>query len=96
MCRFIEPIALVYNAHVGLTGGCLYKDGLRKDMDIVFYPHGGSGGMDEPGLITALEAAGFVLGGRWTRVQKVSWEEKTIDFIFPHHEGEPGSEENVS
>ena len=26
-------------AHIGLTGGCLYKQGERKDLDLIIYPH---------------------------------------------------------
>lgn len=90
ICRFIEPIVRPHNAHIGLTGGCLYSSGLRKDLDVVIYPHGGSGGMDEPGVIKGLAEAGFVMGQRYTRVQKAMWFGKVIDFIFPHHEGEEG------
>jgi hypothetical protein len=92
MCQFIEPIISPFDAHIGLTGGCLYKGGLRKDLDIVLYPHGGSGGMKETELVEALEKAGFGMGKRFTRVQKAMWFGKSIDFIFPHHEGEPGCE----
>ena len=31
----IESIAPKFGAHVALTGGCLYKDGERKDLDTV-------------------------------------------------------------
>lgn len=31
----IEPLGW----HVGLTGGCLYKKGPRKDIDFIIYPH---------------------------------------------------------
>lgn len=37
ICQRIEPIAEKYGAHVALTGGCLYKAGERKDVDILFY-----------------------------------------------------------
>lgn len=39
-CRVIEK-ALAPKWHCGLTGGCLYKDGERKDVDIVIYQHDG-------------------------------------------------------
>src|SRR3546814_15766415 len=40
LCRKIEKIAPEYGAHVALTGGTLYKDGPRKDVDLLFYQIG--------------------------------------------------------
>lgn len=37
LCRSIEQYAPEYGCHVALTGGVLYKDGPRKDLDLVFY-----------------------------------------------------------
>jgi len=37
VCTLIEPIAEKHGYHVALTGGCLYGEGGRKDIDIVFY-----------------------------------------------------------
>lgn len=37
LCRRLEPIAIECGGHVALTGGCLYKDGVRKDVDIIVY-----------------------------------------------------------
>ena len=39
ICRELEPIFAGFGHHVGLTGGCLYKDGERKDADLIVYPH---------------------------------------------------------
>lgn len=36
-CRRAEQIAPAIGFHVALTGGCLYKDGARKDLDVVLY-----------------------------------------------------------
>lgn len=37
LCRRLEEIAPAFGGHVALTGGTLYKDGLRKDVDILIY-----------------------------------------------------------
>lgn len=37
LCREVEKICPVFGCHVALTGGCLYKDGGRKDCDLIFY-----------------------------------------------------------
>lgn len=39
LCRELEAIVRPFGWHVGLTGGCLYKDGDRKDVDVIVYPH---------------------------------------------------------
>lgn len=37
LCRLLEALAPTFGCHVALTGGCLYKDGERKDCDILLY-----------------------------------------------------------
>lgn len=39
LARRVEELAPMYGCHVALTGGCLYKDGQRKDLDLLFYPN---------------------------------------------------------
>lgn len=37
LCKKISEVCPVAGCHVALTGGALYKDGPRKDIDILFY-----------------------------------------------------------
>lgn len=37
VCKLIEPVVAKVGYHVGLTGGCLYGQGGRKDIDLLFY-----------------------------------------------------------
>lgn len=37
VATLIEPIVCKYGFHVALTGGCLYGEGGRKDIDLVLY-----------------------------------------------------------
>jgi hypothetical protein len=37
VCRMVEQTVPPFGCHVALTGGCLYKDGARKDLDLLFY-----------------------------------------------------------
>lgn len=37
LCIKLEMIAPKHGLHVALTGGCLYKTGARKDVDIILY-----------------------------------------------------------
>lgn len=39
-CRLIEPALAAAGYHCALGGGCLYKDGERKDIDVLIFPHG--------------------------------------------------------
>lgn len=41
LCVRLEPLAAECGGHVALTGGCLYKLGPRKDVDILIYPERG-------------------------------------------------------
>jgi len=37
ICKMIEPWCSIHGFHVALTGGCLYGEGGRKDIDLIFY-----------------------------------------------------------
>ena len=37
ICTILYPALLEQKIYVALTGGCLYKPGNRKDIDLVFY-----------------------------------------------------------
>lgn len=89
LCRLIEQFAPVYGAHVALTGGCLYKDGGRKDVDILFYRIRQVDKIDIEGLKAALEENGIkeVSGFGW--LLKGKWNEICVDMFFPEEiEGE--------
>lgn len=57
--RALNPLGY----HVGITGGCLYKDGLRKDLDLIIYPHnlvnGDRAVIDPDQIIPILRKMGF-------------------------------------
>lgn len=88
LCRSIEAIAPTYGCHVAITGGVLYKDGARKDLDILFYRVRQADKVDVAGLFAALEAAGIaritVADDRWCI--KASYQGKPIDCFFPDHQ----------
>src|SRR5262245_6147372 len=87
LCTLIEPIAEKYGAHVALTGGPLYKEGPRKDADILIYPHGSRTveltEIDFLKMLGELSNIGITLGDRRGSVQKASWGiGRAVDF-FP-------------
>lgn len=86
LCREIEAIAPEYGCHVALTGGLLYKDGPRKDADILLYRIRDEDCIDAAGLFREMrEKLGIrlkhVLTEQWCI--KATWNGKPIDFFFP-------------
>lgn len=86
LCREIEHVASNFGAHVGLTGGLLYKDGLRKDADILIYRIRQADSIDVPGLFSALAEVGVVAGSDYGWCKKAFYLGKPIDLFFPELE----------
>lgn len=89
LCFDIEKVCPKYGCHVALTGGLLYKGGIRKDCDLIFYRHRQTEEIDVAGLFPALqEACGLTLSEEragssveWCR--KAIWRGKAVDCLFP-------------
>lgn len=82
----VEDIAPAFGAHVALTGGCLYKEGYRKDADILFYRIRQVEKIDIEGLLKALALSfspALVIGARKGWVQKARFYGRQVDFFFP-------------
>lgn len=90
LCRMIEDIAPQYGAHAALTGGCLYKEGPRKDLDILFYRIRQVDAIDVQGLMAALSDIGIktVEDHGWVYKAK-DFDGRDIDFFFPERKEEP-------
>ncbi len=82
LCKLIEPIAVQCRGHIGLTGGLLYKEGPRKDCDLVVY-----GIRQEEflfGLFCAeLEKIGVKFVQSFGFVTKFTYNSKSIDILYP-------------
>lgn len=97
LCRRVEAIAPKFGCHVALTGGTLYKDGERKDVDLLFYNVRQVDALDRHGLLDALKEIGFVLGRQHGWVQKATYKDHAVDLFFPEAfpsssaESEPGT-----
>jgi len=95
LARFVESIAPQYGAHVALSGGLLYKDGERKDCDLVLYRHRQAAFLDKSGLLEALRKAAreaadleyephpFYVATDYGFCVKASWHGKDVDLLFP-------------
>src|SRR5690554_5181244 len=88
LCRKIEEFAPQYGSHVALTGGCLYKDGDRKDIDLLFYRIRQVDDIDYTGLFNALSGIGFSDCNGFGWLFKSTYAGVNIDMFFPEEEGE--------
>lgn len=87
LCERIEAVAPAFGCHVALTGGLLYKNGPRKDADILFYRIRQVPEIDVEGLMSALADLGVEAGDDFGWCFKASIDGKPIDFFFPEREG---------
>jgi hypothetical protein len=87
VCRKVEAICPDFGCHVALTGGTLYKDGERKDLDLLFYRIRQIEEIDADGLFAALAGIGIekVSGFGWCH--KAVMDGKNIDCFFPEEVG---------
>lgn len=88
LCRLLYPLCEQFGCFPALTGGLLYKDGPRKDCDILFYRKRDVPVVDVEGLFKAAEAVGlkYVRGGGWC--VKALWMGKSVDCFFPESPGD--------
>lgn len=87
LCRQIEAVCPPFGCHVALTGGTLYKDGPRKDLDLLFYRIRQEPEIDIDGLFEALAEIGIerLRGFGWC--YKAKFGGKNIDCFFPEEQG---------
>lgn len=92
LCKLIQSVSPKHHAHPALTGGLLYKDGPRKDCDIVIYQRGDTKGdkpaVDWPGLWESFKSFGLTLEVDYDYVKKCLWRGKEVDVFDPTAEGE--------
>lgn len=82
-CYVLEQTIAQLGMHIGLTGGCLYKDGPRKDVDVILYRHHGAELASYEQFLTALSEQGIVLRSLHHNVVKmVNRDGMSIDFLL--------------
>lgn len=86
LCKLLEPIAARRNCHVALTGGLLYKEGARKDCDIIVYKETFDVELDRDALLVDFLPLG--IEREFHRVVKCTFRGKPVDLIFPELDGE--------
>ena len=81
------PYASQWGFHVALTGGCLYKDGSRKDADIVVYRvRQSTSDGDHMEFLKAMQSAiGLTVlqgyGNNWCT--KCHYQGRDLDILYP-------------
>jgi hypothetical protein len=84
LCREVENVCPRFGCHVALTGGLLYKDGKRKDCDLLFYRVRQVKKIDTEQLWAALSAIGLVADvDRFGWCVKGTYDGKPVDIFFP-------------
>lgn len=76
--------------HVALTGGLLYKEGPRKDIDLLFYAPYKGATTSKQLLFHALGEIGFTITEDFGRVVKSHYDGRPVDLFFPEDEAEFG------
>lgn len=83
LIKLVEDIAPACGCHVALTGGLLYKDGPRKDLDLLFYRIRSFDKVDRDKLFEWLVRIGIDVVPRVQFVVKATYHGKPIDLFFP-------------
>ena len=83
LCRLVELVCPQFGCHVALTGGVLYKDGPRKDCDLLFYRIRQRKDIDLKGLWRALGILGVNKHSGFGWCYKALYRGKPVDCFFP-------------
>ena len=83
LCRLVETVAPKYGLHTALTGGTLYKDGERKDCDILMYRRRSEVFTDWDGFKAAAEKLGITWDRDYGWCKKAIFNGKPVDFFDP-------------
>lgn len=86
LARKVEEVCPPFGCHVALTGGTLYKDGERKDLDLLFYRVRQKRRIDRDGLFDALAEIGLVKLRGFDWCYKATYDAKPVDLFFPERD----------
>ena len=89
LCCQVEAFAPKYGMHVALTGGLLYKDGPRKDCDLLLYRVRDKGA-DWRGFWREAKRHGLILQQDFGWCKKCIYQGMPVDVFDPEDTGEYG------
>lgn len=94
LCVRVEEVCVKHGCHVALTGGQLYKEGERKDTDLLFYRHRQCAEIDMEGLWKSLAEIGLHHKSDHGFVHKASYRHIwSVDCLFPEAVGGYGEDD---
>lgn len=99
ICKEFHPLLEAVGYYCALTGGCLYREGERKDVDIVIYRHRQrKGHVNMVKVMDALSPLGVEVVQYFGFVTKATYKGYSIDFFDPEEfgtyvEGQVGGDE---
>ena len=96
LARKVEQICPQHGYHVALTSGCLYKDGDRKDCDLLFYRIRQCENPDHMTMFGDLASAGLLRmksGFGWC-IKAEAMDGRSVDCFFPEEVGGPAYPRN--
>lgn len=82
LIKQIEEVCPACGCHVALTGGVLYKDGGRKDLDLLFYRVRQTM-LNHEALEDALAQLGIIVTSKRGWLWKAKYFVRDIDIFFP-------------
>lgn len=95
LCRILYEGLKDYGYYPALTGGSLYKDGERKDFDIVIYRNRENLPFEIPDIEKYLSDCGVKIIESFGFVTKCTWEEFDVDLFNPESKGSNTYTENM-
>ncbi len=87
LCVILENIVPAFGCHVALTGGLLYRQGPRKDCDIILYRIRQVKQVLFDDLFVELAKQGIEKTSGFGFCIKAKYNGKRIDFLMPEKEG---------
>lgn len=88
ICKLLEEIVPSCGGHVALTGGCLYKEGPRKDLDILIYRIRHERCFNWKEFFKKVAIYGIILVYDFGWCKKAMFHGRSIDFLDPEASGE--------
>ena len=92
-CAMLEAITPKYGCHVGLTGGLLYKEGPRKDCDVILYRIRQAERIQVEQLLSRFALLGVETNEGFGFCYKGTYKGKRVDFLLPEEAGNSYQEE---
>ena len=83
----LERLLPTVGCHIGLTGGVLYKEGIRKDLDLIVYRIRDYGKIINADMVSVFEKCGVEIIRQYGWMYKARYKGKGIDILIPESTG---------